>query len=516
VAALAAEPERATELVRAAIAHTAPAEDTLTGVLHERLGRYLYLAGDPYSARAAYEKAVGLVPASPPTRARAAVLSGLSQILMLADHRYADSAVLAREAIEMARELPDARSVEGQARCNLGVDLAFTGQVDEGIAELHAARRIAEDQLADVDENTRALVNLNRALLFAGRLDEAVAVARESVLVCESTGLRRRWGIWCRCEVATTLLLLGRYEEAEVLLVETRAMEQHGVDAFRVDLAEGQLCSRRGELDRARQLLETARAEGERIVDPQLVGPLYASLIELAALQDDLDTALELADEGLGRVDVESVHPIYVAGFLAFAARAAARAGRDADLVEAWLDRAQACVDRTPETIPEPAAHLATARAEVAGTPAAWTEALQRWQSLGDPYRIACARTELAAAQLATGADRAFAAEHLASAAAAARELGAAHLLSRCEDLARRARLRVGAAPADNPYRLTGREREILALVAEGLTDRAIGGRLFISHRTVERHVSNLLAKLAAERRSELVATALREGLLAG
>ena len=67
---------------------------------------------------------------------------------------------------------------------------------------------------------------------------------------------------------------------------------------------------------------------------------------------------------------------------------------------------------------------------------------------------------------------------------------------------------------ADNPYGVTSREAEVLRLVAEGLTDRAIGGRLFISHRTVERHVSNLLAKLGAERRSELVATAIREGLL--
>ena len=81
------------------------------------------------------------------------------------------------------------------------------------------------------------------------------------------------------------------------------------------------------------------------------------------------------------------------------------------------------------------------------------------------------------------------------------------------EDLGRRGRLQV-EAPPDNPYRITSRESEVLRLVADGLTDRAIGGRLFISHRTVERHVSNLLAKLGVDRRSELVATAHREGLL--
>lgn len=60
---------------------------------------------------------------------------------------------------------------------------------------------------------------------------------------------------------------------------------------------------------------------------------------------------------------------------------------------------------------------------------------------------------------------------------------------------------------------MIGREREVLRLVAAGLTDRAIGGRLFISHRTVERHVANLLTKLGAGRRTELVAIAFRSGL---
>ena len=117
-------------------------------------------------------------------------------------------------------------------------------------------------------------------------------------------------------------------------------------------------------------------------------------------------------------------------------------------------------------------------------------------------------------ALLGTGADRDEAAEHLSVAIATARRIGADGLVSRAEDLGRRARLRVEAAP-ENPYRLTSREAEVLRLVADGLSDREIGTRLFISHRTVERHVSNLLSKLGAARRSELVATALREGLVA-
>jgi len=63
-------------------------------------------------------------------------------------------------------------------------------------------------------------------------------------------------------------------------------------------------------------------------------------------------------------------------------------------------------------------------------------------------------------------------------------------------------------------FHLTGRECEGPELVAEGLTDPETGGRLFISHRTVERHVSNLLAKLDARRRTELTTLAHRLNVL--
>ncbi|MGH2550404.1 MAG: response regulator transcription factor [Thermomicrobiales bacterium] len=50
---------------------------------------------------------------------------------------------------------------------------------------------------------------------------------------------------------------------------------------------------------------------------------------------------------------------------------------------------------------------------------------------------------------------------------------------------------------------LSERERDVLALLAEGMTDREIGERLSISHRTVMKHVSNLLQKLDRGTRSE-------------
>jgi DNA-binding CsgD family transcriptional regulator len=71
------------------------------------------------------------------------------------------------------------------------------------------------------------------------------------------------------------------------------------------------------------------------------------------------------------------------------------------------------------------------------------------------------------------------------------------------------------AAPArrTDTFGLSGREREVLSLVAQGRTNREIGERLFISQKTVGVHVGNILAKLEVSGRVEAAAVAIRLGL---
>ena len=65
-----------------------------------------------------------------------------------------------------------------------------------------------------------------------------------------------------------------------------------------------------------------------------------------------------------------------------------------------------------------------------------------------------------------------------------------------------------------NAPRLTRRERDILSLIARGLSNRAIGGRLYISETTVKFHVANLMRKTGASSRTEAVFKAGRLGLI--
>ncbi|MFF1296363.1 MULTISPECIES: response regulator [unclassified Streptomyces] len=83
------------------------------------------------------------------------------------------------------------------------------------------------------------------------------------------------------------------------------------------------------------------------------------------------------------------------------------------------------------------------------------------------------------------------------------------------------ARLRQGEQVKEEPDALPGltdREREILALIGEGLTNRQIGQRLYLAEKTVKNHISRLLAKLGVERRIQaaVIATQAQDRLNQG
>jgi DNA-binding NarL/FixJ family response regulator len=172
-------------------------------------------------------------------------------------------------------------------------------------------------------------------------------------------------------------------------------------------------------------------------------------------------------------------------------------------------------------------AHLARARddADAAGRAAAAADA---WEKIPRPYQAAMCRLRAAEAHAAHG-EREAAGAAAASSLATAEELGSAWLAAEVAGLIARARLPTGAAaedPAgdgagrpgadaaeDDPFGLTPRERQVLAALAEGATNREIAASLFMAEKTASVHVSRILTKLGVRSRTEAAAVAHRLNL---
>jgi len=142
------------------------------------------------------------------------------------------------------------------------------------------------------------------------------------------------------------------------------------------------------------------------------------------------------------------------------------------------------------------------ARAALQALRQAWTA----WQGLEVPYETARVRVLIGLACRQLG-DQDSAAMELDAAQWVFRELEAAPDLTRVEALTRE-------PAAGSAGGLTAREVQVLRLVAAGQTNRAIAADLFLSERTVDRHMSNILAKLGVSSRAAATAHAYRNGLI--
>jgi DNA-binding CsgD family transcriptional regulator len=174
-------------------------------------------------------------------------------------------------------------------------------------------------------------------------------------------------------------------------------------------------------------------------------------------------------------------------------------------------------------------------RARGRSEPQKWLVAAEAWDGLGRPYRAAIARWRGAEAFVESG-DRDAAVDALRAAIDTAQELGSKWLIDELTVLASRARLAVATAangasadrasadgaaatvpssgPEDeDPFGLTPRERQVLALIAEGATNRQIGKALYMAEKTASVHVSRILSKLGVKSRTQAAAVAHRQHL---
>jgi DNA-binding CsgD family transcriptional regulator len=440
--------------------------------------------------------------------------------------RFSEVLPAARAALAAASEV-DA-GPRADALNAMGLSLVLLGEVEEGSANLREAIEISPVGF----ERTSAWANLAGALHLVGRSREAYAVAAQGL--AETTG-PGRGSDWLTMTLGEIGWDLGEWTAARRRLPPGDRRHVGITFAYvelkraEVALADADHEAVRTSLDRTADLVMGSR-------EPQFIGLAGSLRGELerrggdlvaarAAVDDGLD-AIEFCSEDLSRIARMSETGAWIEADAAQRARdlGDGEAEREAiSRAEGFVLRAEACAS---EDRPVEAARLASARAHLArangaADPELDAAAAAEWRALERPYEAAIAELQRAETLVSRG-DREAAAAQLAEVLATAGSLGAVWLRAEAEGLAARARLPMAAtgtatttevAPdSGDPFGLTPRERQVLALVADGATNREIGAQLYMAEKTASVHVSRILAKLDVRSRTEAAAVAHRLG----
>lgn len=473
--------------------------------LLERRARAVRDLGREQEAVEMLEAAVVLL-GDEPSEARASALAALAQVLARRELEgavpAAEHAVAAAVAAGCEREAAIARITLGSVRASLGDPHGGLALVLEGLAGAQA--------VGDMDVALRGYVNASDAQAMLGRHEEAIATAGEGIALAERSGFARTLGAFLAGNRAESLIPLGRWAEADAELARViRDGSGPGIFAANVHELQARLHAGRGRYDDAAASVAAARrALGDETANLQFLLPLAFLDADIARARGDTEQARAHIAAALGG-GPEGWSSRYVWPVIWMGMRVAAEL-EAADELLAMAGRVEGA------ELPAARAYLVLARAErarLAGSDpvAAWRVAVAETRAAGDPHLLAYALLQLAEVH-AAGGERGLAGEEVAEAVALAERLGAAPLAEAAAALARRARL-TPAQPADDPYGLTAREREVLGLVAEGRSNGQIAEALFISRKTASVHVSNILAKLGASTRGEAAAIAHRDGL---
>src|SRR6266511_3152143 len=539
-AALAGAVQRAAGLLQDALSWVDPAiEPVRAAVLLTRLGDHRGTTRDEPGALAAYADAERLLAGAPPSAEHARMLASHALTLTQLGWRSPKAIQYCEQAIRIARAA-GARAEEAHALATLGMCLDDLNQLDRAIALQLEARRIAEG-VGDTETVIRTYATLSHSLVAAGRDREALDDAHQGYQRARQLGLQRAMGSYVASDLARRLLASGRWEDCERLTREALCGDSwadRGLHATR-----GRLLARQGDFAAAREQLRLAL----RLSLPLTRDDAWLGLAELglwAGHDEDAETAVAEGLRWYAEVDPQRMLPQAIIPWYVLALRLAA-------------DRAErAAARRAPEEVAEARRQAAPVAAEVGRLAAArelqaarpsvtaglllaqaersWLEGAsdpERWQAaaaaydrLQRPFEAAYARFRQAEALLAARASRQQAEQALRSAHRTAVALGAGPLRREIELLAQRGRLRLdeqvnttppAAVPPSPtaPLGLTRRETEVLALVAQGRSNRQIGQQLFITEKTASLHVSHILTKLGVASRVEAAGVAHRLGL---
>jgi DNA-binding NarL/FixJ family response regulator len=427
-------------------------------------------------------------------------------VLIIKSYTEPDAAAreaMFREAITIGRRFADP-NIEIESLASLAGLYLMTGRDNEGLAlldESMAALCAGElTEIASVD-------NLFCGMFWACELVNDVVRADQWMrATAEVMASRNVVGAFCRAHYGGILTAAGRWQEAEVQLIDAARHFDRGMPERRaaaiIRLAD--LRVRQGRLEEAGQLLKGLEQHPDAV---RTLAAFHLARGDAALARDLLERATAGADEEVAAIGASNM----LGPLLAL-------------LVDVYLE--QGCVpeaeqaaqrlDRIAQaqhgTYLPAAAALAQGRVCVASgrgdARACLSAALDGFAKSQLPMELARTRLEMAYALAERSPDVAIA--EAKSALEDFERLDAARYADAAGALLRS----LGAPIRTGPKgfgALTRREAEVLELIGAGLSNSEIGDRLYITRKTVEHHVGNVLSKLGLRNRAEAAGYALRQ-----
>lgn len=449
----------------------------------------------------------------------------------------------ALEAAERAIEIASSQGppvVLVEALTTRALAVGVTRDLDEGVALVREARQLALDGgfVSQVANTYR--VEMLVILFRRGRTADGLDASRKGLEYAEGH-CGPRWRAEFRLDLCLGLVEAGRLADAPPLLAVMLASRLDDLRRLTVLQVAGLHAMSTGSIDEAGRFLADATQIADRYQSPQETGYQNRLLAELARRESRLDDAVELIDKAL-KLQLASDNLTYTRESIIEKLRIVR-----ACIASGWVDVSElrADVAELVSGFDGPGEANVAFRSlmdlELASLDQpvdldAAGETIEQLEASGFLHEGAQARLLVIDRLIGSGPDRERLERDLIALAEIATANGMTWIAGRVAALAKAARLEIdvqvgvegdvagtgtvegttldqGDPGAVLPHGLTAREVEVLSLLAEGLTNKAIGERLYVSPRTVSTHVSNLLAKLHVENRGEAAAAYYRLGL---
>jgi len=478
-------------------------------------------------------EAVELVPADPPSALRGRLLS-LHARALAARMRDEEATQRAEEALALARSLR-LPGVVADTSATLARLQEHAGHPERSRASLE--RVITEARASNDPAELRGLSLLGTLHLEQGRLDEAFDVYSAGAARARALGMPwSPYGLDARMLAGLVAYQRGDWDGA-MRIVDVAGQLPPGIAEALLSAVGLSVSAGRGEAA-ARGLLAQLRPWWERdgMLAVLATGPaidLHGDAGHIADATEIYCDAVDCVSRLWGQPDFQArtrLSALLLGQLANHTSRAAASertalAARGDELAESATRAAQRLVKRGRPRGPEGDAWLARSRAEhlrlcwLTGIAVpdedvlvrAWRDAVAGFERYPHTFELARSQGRLATVLRAVG-DQPQSRDLADAARQTARRLGAQPLLAQLRSLGHDPPPREPVRGPDDA--LTPREREVLALVAQGRSNREVAQQLYISAKTVSVHVSNILTKLAAGGRTEAVAIARRRGLL--